>query len=168
MADNGQATAAGPAPATAPAPAPALQPTSSADSPHGTTAAPSEEDAHSDEVHSDDSHPPPRGRPGGVNVKEAEAQFAELGRALSQQSRAARGDKDLEADDDEFNLEDFLASTTSATSRAGIKRKRLGVIWNDVEVVGAGSMTLGVRTFPDVSGVATRSTSHLTPFYSRR
>jgi ABC-type multidrug transport system ATPase subunit len=140
MADNGQATAAGPAPATAPQAAPALTATPSPET-RATTAAPS--------VHSDDSHPREGGRPGGVNVKEAEAQFAELGRTLSQQSRAARGEKDLEADDDDFNLEDFLASTTSESSRAGIKRKRLGVVWDNVEVIGAGSMTLGVRTFPD-------------------
>jgi ATP-binding cassette subfamily G (WHITE) protein 2 (SNQ2) len=67
-------------------------------------------------------------------------------------------EKDLEAndDDDDFDLLEYLTTTTSEASQAGIKRKRMGVTWTDLEVLGAASMNLSVKTFPDaLLGVVT-------------
>lgn len=84
----------------------------------------------------------------------AEAEFAELNRTLSKEARAQYDttetrDPEKILDDDDFDLLEYLSTTNSAASQAGIKRKRIGVVWENLETVGLGSMSLGVRTFPD-------------------
>lgn len=108
------------------------------------TAPPSEQVARSDRTESDAAIDPAAG----------EKEFHALNRKLSKEAREAYNkdgtrdpEKILEAD--EFDLLEYLESTQSLESQAGVKRKRLGVVWEGVSVSGAKSMSLGVRTFPD-------------------
>jgi ATP-binding cassette subfamily G (WHITE) protein 2 (SNQ2) len=98
---------------------------------------------------------------GGVNVQRAEADFAELSKELSRtsnisrrlsrvQSRQSRKDQnigDIEkggvvgSDDssvEAFDLEKTLRGSRDEEEAAGIKSKRIGVIWDDLTVSGIG------------------------------
>jgi ATP-binding cassette subfamily G (WHITE) protein 2 (SNQ2) len=98
---------------------------------------------------------------GGVNVQRAEADFAELSKELSRtsnisrrlsrvQSRQSRKDQnvgDIEkggvvgSDDssvEAFDLEKTLRGSRDEEEAAGIKSKRIGVIWDDLKVSGIG------------------------------
>lgn len=101
---------------------------------------------------------------GGVNVHRAEADFAELSKELSRasnaerrlsrvQSRRSRKDKtttDVEKDaaessqssDEPFDLEATLRGGRDEEERAGIKSKRIGVMWDGLTVSGIGMATL--------------------------
>lgn len=89
-----------------------------------------------------------------VDPAAGEKEFNSLSRALTQEARDEynkSGTRDPEKilEDEDFDLLEYLSSTTSAASQAGIKRKRVGVVWEDLEVLGQASMSLGVQTFPD-------------------
>lgn len=47
----------------------------------------------------------------------------------------------------EFNLVEVLRSSRENQDEAGIKRKAVGVIWEDHEVIGAGGMRINIRNF---------------------
>lgn len=69
---------------------------------------------------------------------------------ISRQISRQISQRDVEkAEDGEFNLSDTLRSGRSKQDEAGIKRKAVGVVWDDFEVVGAGGMKINIRTFPD-------------------
>lgn len=99
---------------------------------------------------------------GGVNVQRAEAEFAELSKELSRssnisrrlsrvQSRQSRKDEvvpDVEksgaagsdaSSDDAFDLEATLRGSRDEEEAAGIKSKRIGVVWDDLTVSGIGA-----------------------------
>ncbi|GAA6025845.1 hypothetical protein JCM10207_002683 [Rhodosporidiobolus poonsookiae] len=90
-----------------------------------------------------------------VHVKSAEAQFEELRRELSRRSslhRTQTGQKDSEkegADDDDFDLLEYLQGERHAYDDAGFHRKVVGVSWDKLKVVGNGGIKLHIRTFPD-------------------
>ncbi|SJX65131.1 probable SNQ2-ABC transporter involved in multidrug resistance [Sporisorium reilianum f. sp. reilianum] len=98
-----------------------------------------------------------------VDIDRAKAEFSMLQTSLSRQSEATRQNsssspQDLEAgkttsdhtdDDDSFDLVQYLRSTQSEKSQAGIKSKHIGVSWTNLEVIGNDSMSLNIRTFPD-------------------
>ncbi|WVQ86013.1 hypothetical protein IAT38_008181 [Cryptococcus sp. DSM 104549] len=46
-----------------------------------------------------------------------------------------------------FNLADVLRSGREKEDEAGIKRKAVGVVWEDLEVIGAGGMRINIRNF---------------------
>ena len=96
---------------------------------------------------------------GGVNIRRAEAEFAELSKELSRasnvsrrlsriQSRQSRKDQavpdvekggidDSEGSSDEpFDLEKTLRGSRDEEEAAGIKSKRIGVVWEDLTVSG--------------------------------
>lgn len=97
---------------------------------------------------------------GGVNVQRAEAEFAELSKELSKasnqqrrlsrvQSRHSRKDQvvtDVEkggvaasdSSDEPFDLEATLRGGKDEEEAAGIKSKRIGVVWEDLTVSGIG------------------------------
>ncbi|CAK9786637.1 ATP-binding cassette transporter [Cutaneotrichosporon oleaginosum] len=52
-------------------------------------------------------------------------------------------------DDSEFNLADELRAGREACDSANIKPKRVGVVWEDLEVVGGGGIRMNIRTFPN-------------------
>lgn len=102
---------------------------------------------------------------GGVNVQRAEADFAELSKELSRsshisrrlsrvQSRQSRKDQattdvekgdiaDSEASSEEtFDLEKTLRGGRDEEEAAGIKSKRIGVVWDGLTVSGIGMFTL--------------------------
>ena len=54
-----------------------------------------------------------------------------------------------EAKEEEFNLVDFLRTGKEKRDEAGIKAKKVGVIWEDLEVLGAGGMRINIRNFSD-------------------
>jgi ATP-binding cassette, subfamily G (WHITE), member 2, SNQ2 len=105
----------------------------------------------------------------GVSVEKAEEEFAELQRELtgisqrSQRSRrqsissAIKKDKDVEkgavsdsaSDDEQFDLEGTLRGNKTTDEEAGIRSKRIGVIWEGLTVTGQGGVTNFVKTFPD-------------------
>ncbi|KAI5794530.1 ABC transporter [Pyronema domesticum] len=112
----------------------------------------------------------PRGNsalPGGINVAQAEAEFLEMSRQMSgvsrtesrrisrTQSRRVDEEKedpekvDFEEEDEPFDLEQHLRGNESSEREAGIKPKRIGVIWQDLVVSGMGGTKNFVRTFPD-------------------
>jgi len=109
-----------------------------------------------------------------VSVSGAEAQFAELSRQLSELSEKSklsrktshgsvlsRGsglkEKDVEkrqtssseSDEDSWNLEQTMRGTKEEDIAAGIKSKRIGVIWEDLTVKGIGGVKNIVKTFPE-------------------
>ena len=108
----------------------------------------------------------------GINVKAAEAEFAELQRELSgisqqsrhlsrtqsRQSRKGRvnGEKDVEratsseeTEDEPFDLESTLRGNQAAEIASGIRPKHIGVVWENLTVSGTGGVTNFVKTFPD-------------------
>ncbi|KAH8666459.1 ABC-2 type transporter [Xylariales sp. PMI_506] len=107
----------------------------------------------------------------GISVKQAEADFAELQRELSNMSRASRirshhsrgaaGDAekatatvaesmgDSVSTAEIFDLESALRSGLAAEQEAGIKPKHIGVYWDGLTVKGMGGMENFVETFPD-------------------
>lgn len=111
------------------------------------------------------------GPSGGVDVARAEAEFAELKKELSHQSRISwqrshpqhepKSEIDIEkgglgagsvsattSDEEPFDLEATLRGNKSEEERAGIKSKRIGVVWSDLTVKGIGGMRNYVKTFP--------------------
>lgn len=107
---------------------------------------------------------------GGVNIKRAESDFAELSKELSRtsnierrlsrvQSRQSRKDHavtDVEkagaatsdaSSDEPFDLEKTLRGSRDEEEAAGIKSKRIGVVWEDLTVSGIG----GVKNYVKVS-----------------
>ncbi|KAF2437185.1 ATP-binding cassette transporter ABC2 [Tothia fuscella] len=108
--------------------------------------------------------------PAGVNVQRAEAEFAELNRELSRQAshhsritrhQSRQGAKSQDAEkvagispsesigtEEPFDLENILRGNKSEEEEAGIKNKRIGVIWSDLTVRGIGGAKNYVKTFP--------------------
>lgn len=108
---------------------------------------------------------------GGVNVLRAEAEFAELSKELSRtshksrrlsrvQSRQSRKDQviaDVEKDsaassdtsDEPFDLAKTLRGSRDEEEAAGIKSKRIGVVWDGLTVSGIGGVKNYAKTFPD-------------------
>lgn len=109
----------------------------------------------------------------GINVKAAEAEFAELQRELSgisqhsrhisrTQSRQSKksgkgfGEKDVEratsseeTEEEGFDLESTLRGNQAAEIESGIRPKHIGVVWENLTVSGTGGVTNFVKTFPD-------------------
>ncbi|ORX96976.1 ABC-2 type transporter-domain-containing protein [Clohesyomyces aquaticus] len=108
---------------------------------------------------------------GGVNIQRAEADFAELSKELSRssqisrrisrtQSRQSRKEHviaDVEksapaseaSSDEQFDLETVLRGNKDEEELAGIKSKRIGVVWDNLTVSGIGGVKNYVKTFPD-------------------
>lgn len=104
----------------------------------------------------------------GINVKAAEAEFAELQRELSGISHASRrlsrthskgkateadvektGSSTSASDDEQFDLEGTLRGNQAAERDSGIRSKHIGVVWDGLTVSGTGGVTNFVKTFPD-------------------
>ena len=108
---------------------------------------------------------------GGVDVGRAEAEFAELKRELSHHSRISRqasqhqepkSEIDIEkgglaggtslsptqSDEEPFDLEATLRGNKNEDEKAGIKSKRIGVVWENLTVKGIGGSKNYVKTFP--------------------
>jgi ATP-binding cassette, subfamily G (WHITE), member 2, SNQ2 len=104
---------------------------------------------------------------GGVNVKRAEADFAELNRELSRTSNLSRKISRVQSrkndvlpdvekapasddsSDEPFDLESALRGNRDEEEAAGIKSKRIGVVWEGLTVSGIGGVKNYVKTFPD-------------------
>ncbi len=50
-------------------------------------------------------------------------------------------------EDDDFDLAAVLRSGREKSDQAGIKHKSVGVVWEDLEVIGAGGMKINIRNF---------------------
>ncbi|KAJ5776968.1 hypothetical protein N7520_000214, partial [Penicillium odoratum] len=104
---------------------------------------------------------------GGVDVEQAEEDFSDLNRqfsSISHQARrlsrhASRASKPTATvdeekarssnDSEEWDLETALRGNRAAEDEAGIKDKRIGVIWDDLSVRGIGGVKTYIKTFPD-------------------
>ncbi|KAJ4293655.1 ATP-binding cassette transporter snq2 [Kalmusia sp. IMI 367209] len=103
----------------------------------------------------------------GVNISRAEADFAELNREFSRsshlsrtksrQSRKSTTAADIEkavdeesSSEDQFDLETVLRGNRDEEERAGIKSKKIGVVFEGLTTVsGIGGVKNYVKTFPD-------------------
>ncbi|PGH07315.1 hypothetical protein GX51_01859 [Blastomyces parvus] len=97
----------------------------------------------------------------GVDVQRAEEDFAQLSKQLSGVSRNSRrhsrlegkeGQNDVEnlaASDERWDLQTALRGNQAAEVEAGIRPKRIGVIWENLTVSGIGGVKNIVKTFPD-------------------
>jgi ATP-binding cassette subfamily G (WHITE) protein 2 (SNQ2) len=107
----------------------------------------------------------------GIDVRAAEAEFADLQRELFGISQASRppswtqsrqskrganvDDKDVEratsSDETEepFNLEGILRGNQAAEVASGIRSKHIGVVWEGLTVSGTSGVNNFVKTFPD-------------------
>lgn len=56
-------------------------------------------------------------------------------------------EKGQKKDEDEFDLAEVLQSGSEKRDEAGIKKKRVGVVWEDLEVVGGGGLRINIRNF---------------------
>lgn len=64
--------------------------------------------------------------------------------------RINSGDKDLESNsEDDFDLQAYLQSNAEASAAVGIKRKLVGVTFENLTVLGASSTDIRIRTFQD-------------------
>lgn len=106
----------------------------------------------------------------GVDVKRAEADFAELSKQLSRTSQHSRAlsrsqsrqqhetkddiEKAASSDESEepFDLERTLRGAKREDEEAGIKSKRIGVVWDNLTVSGVG----GIKNFVKVMLSTTR------------
>ncbi|KAB2576650.1 ABC transporter G family member 11 [Lasiodiplodia theobromae] len=97
----------------------------------------------------------------GINVARAEHDFQELSRELSRLSRSQSkkhkaGATDIEkvasvseeSDQEPFDLEAVLRGRRGEEEEAGIKSKKVGVIWDGLTVRGIGGVKNYVKTFP--------------------
>ncbi|KAF2841530.1 ABC transporter [Patellaria atrata CBS 101060] len=105
----------------------------------------------------------------GVNVRRAESDFAELSKEFSRTSQISRrlsivesrrshanshrGDPEKGIDSEEttqepFDLEKVLRGSKSEEEEAGIKSKKIYVIWDNLTVSGLGGVKNFVKTFP--------------------
>ncbi|OBT73949.1 hypothetical protein VF21_07432 [Pseudogymnoascus sp. 05NY08] len=99
----------------------------------------------------------------GVSVAGAEAEFASLQKELTNISRVAtrkseagaNGEKDVEkvsstsTVSEPFDLEGTLRGNREADEVAGIRAKKIGVLWDGLTVRGHGGVANFVKTFPD-------------------
>ncbi|KAF9434230.1 hypothetical protein BGZ76_008355 [Entomortierella beljakovae] len=87
--------------------------------------------------------------PSRVNVSNAENSFKKLERQLTQRSvvfRTQTGDK-KPGDNGDFDLTDYLKDIIPRSDDAGIMRRNLGVVWEDLEVLGEGVGAQYISTF---------------------
>ena len=103
----------------------------------------------------------------GVDVEQAQRDFAELSKQMSVHSRRMsrtnsrasvpkRKTTDLEkavsseeTSEDSWDLEDTLRGARQAEEDSGIKSKYIGVIWDNLTVRGIGGVKNFVKVFPD-------------------
>lgn len=77
------------------------------------------------------------------------AGFHKAEKVLSHQS-SAPDPSDAEkgkAEEDEFDLAETLKSGQQKHEEAGLKTKQVGVVWEDLEVIGAGGLSIHIRNF---------------------
>ena len=104
----------------------------------------------------------------GVDVEQAEKDFADLSKTLSQHSRrmsrsysrasrpvnvkpvndVEKGVGSEESSQEDWSLEDTLRGAKEADLEAGIKQKHIGVIWENLTVRGIGGVKNYVKVFP--------------------
>ncbi|SOV02442.1 probable ATP-binding multidrug cassette transport protein [Ustilago sp. UG-2017a] len=82
-----------------------------------------------------------------VSVADAERQFNDLSRQLSSKHDQ---NSDLEKHQ-QFDLREWLSGTQHQADSMGNKRKKLGVSWKDLGVIGTASMDLNVPTIPSMA-----------------
>jgi len=90
--------------------------------------------------------------PSPINITLAEKSFKTLERELTKRSslyRIATGEKDPEDFGGDFDLTSYLENMIPQAAQAGIKRRSLGVVWEDLEVLGEGIGAQYVVTFAD-------------------
>ncbi|KAF8930773.1 ABC-2 type transporter-domain-containing protein [Dissophora ornata] len=89
--------------------------------------------------------------PSRVNVVGAEKDFKKLERQLTRRSsvyRTQTGEK-TPGDNGDFDLTDYLKDIIPRAEGAGIKRRHLGVVWENMEVLGEGVGAQYIKTFAD-------------------
>lgn len=89
--------------------------------------------------------------PSRVNVVNAEKDFKKLERQLTRRSslyRTQTGEK-VPGDNGDFDLTDYLQDIIPRAEDAGIKRRNLGVVWENLEVQGEGLGAQYIKTFAD-------------------
>jgi hypothetical protein len=64
-----------------------------------------------------------------------------------QSQKIVDSEKGGKTEDEEFNLADVLRSGRDKSDQSGIKRKKVGVVWEDLEVVGGGGLKINIRNF---------------------
>jgi len=72
---------------------------------------------------------------------------AEKIRSASSGPDPSDAEKGKAGEEEEFNLSEVLRSGREKKDEAGIKRKQVGVVWEDLEVIGAGGMKINIRNF---------------------
>jgi len=90
--------------------------------------------------------------PSHVNVIGAEKDFKKLERQLTKRSsiyRTQTGEKIAENQGGDFDLTDYLRDVIPRSEDAGIKRRNLGVTWDNLEVLGEGVGAQYISTFAD-------------------
>ncbi|KAK5938051.1 ATP-binding cassette transporter snq2 [Knufia obscura] len=101
----------------------------------------------------------------GVDVEQAERDFADLSKQFSRENRRtmsrvasrasnAKGANDIEkaissTSGEEWSLENVLRGNREAELEAGIKSKHIGVIWEGLTVRGLGGVKIFVKVFPE-------------------
>ncbi|WWD20557.1 hypothetical protein CI109_105033 [Kwoniella shandongensis] len=71
--------------------------------------------------------------------------FARPERVISHFSQA--DEEKAKAEEEEFNLMEVLRHGRERRDQAGIHNKAVGVVWEDLEVIGAGGMKINIRNF---------------------
>ncbi|KAG0055293.1 hypothetical protein BGZ83_009051 [Gryganskiella cystojenkinii] len=96
--------------------------------------------------------------PSPINIAHAEKSFKKLERQLTKRSslyRIATGEKGPEDFGGDFDLTSYLEDIMPQAAKAGIKRRNLGVVWENLEVLGEGIGAQYIVTFADpIIGIA--------------
>lgn len=90
--------------------------------------------------------------PSRVNVVGAEKDFKKLERELTRRSslyRVNTGEKGPADTGGDFDLTEYLQDIMPQAQAAGIKRRNLGVVWDNLEVLGEGVGAQHISTFAD-------------------
>ncbi|KAF9365572.1 hypothetical protein BGX34_009398 [Mortierella sp. NVP85] len=89
--------------------------------------------------------------PSRVNVFGAEKDFKKLERELTRRSSLYRVTTGEKAPDDggDFDLTEYLQNIMPQAQAAGIKRRNLGVVWENLQVLGEGTGAQHIVTFGD-------------------
>jgi hypothetical protein len=73
--------------------------------------------------------------------------FVKPERAISTATSGPAPDAEKGNEEEEFDLAETLAVGRKRSDEAGIKHKAVGVVWDDLEVIGAGGLKINIRTF---------------------
>jgi len=86
-------------------------------------------------------------RSGFVKPEKVISTVSERDNTANNNNGASDAEKGQKKEEGEFDLAEVLRSGREKSDEAGIKKKRVGVVWEDLEVIGSGGLKINIRNF---------------------